>query len=328
LSDIPAQSELASSNFVLVDYQNGVAIKSGGFVYQLNQEEIQNKYKENLPQNYYDPKIIDEAAWTQRAKYVSEDTFVGREPEHPSVNNWQISKGIHGFNISFSELSSDRLDISASPIGQAFRLDTLAYGRDGLIAEISLDGKTKETVYLGAPTSEQAASMHKLTENIIAPTGPDKIRAYVDLINDLSQNLQQSNTKALENLQTGQFVVVRDQGESVGVMYQVFGPNRDLVIVGGSDNELRHPPMLSHDELANKVITAVDFEKAVADKIRFSNDIVYAELNENKVGGKIAVTIGEKDLASDHVNGATYFAQTTKIDVDKAVTNECPSHEL
>ena len=149
----------------------------------------------------------------------------------------------------------------------------------------------------------------------------------IDMINEKSLDKHQANTKALDDLQVGSYVIVKNEhdGERVGVLYQVVGKNHDLMIVGDTDNEYRHPTIIKHDELANLSLTAVELDKSVADRLRFAETIVHAEVDQRKVGSesKIAVTLGEKDLASDHVNGATSFCKTANvIDVDKVVDNE------
>ena len=327
LSEIPA--DLASSNFVLVDYQNGVAIREGGLVYQLDTKEIHDTYGKDIPQNYYDPKIAEPLSeLTKYATYVSEETFAGKDNSVPAINNWTIQPGVDGNYISFSELSKpDNLALTSSPIGQSFKLESIAYSDEGIIASISMYGKESETVKLGSPTAEQVATIERATETIITPTGPDKIRAYIDMINEKSLDKHQANTKALDDLQVGSYVIVKNEhdGERVGVLYQVVGKNHDLMIVGDTDNEYRHPTIIKHDELANLSLTAVELDKSVADRLRFAETIVHAEVDQRKVGSesKIAVTLGEKDLASDHVNGATSFCKTANvIDVDKVVDNE------
>lgn len=327
LSEIPA--DLASSNFVLVDYQNGIAIREGGLVHQLDQKEIHDTYGKNVPHNYYDPKIAESIAdLTKYATYVSEETFAGKDNSVPAVNNWTIQRGVDGNYISFSELSSpDNISLTSSPIGQSFKVESLAYSDEGVIASISMHGKETQTIKLGCPTAEQVANMERATETIITPTGPDKIRAYIDMINDLSYDKHQANTKALDDLQVGSYVVVKNEYDSdrVGVLYQVVGKNHDLMIVGDTDNEYRHPTIIKSDELANLSITSVELDKHVADRLRFAENVVYAEVDQRKVGSesKIAVTLGEKDLASDHVNGATSFCKTANvIDVDKTVEME------
>jgi hypothetical protein len=251
----------------------------------------------------------------------------------PAVNNWTIQPGIDGFKISFSEMSvDDKLNMTASPIGQSFDLKSLSYGPDGLIADISIDGKSAETIKLGAPTEEQVELMYKATERLIAPTGPDKVRAYVDMINDLSYNVHQSNTKALDSLSVGQYVIVQNEDEKVGVLYQIVGRKHDLVIVGDTDNEMRHPTVIRHDELANKTLYAVDdLSKAVRDNLRLTTETVYAEIDETKVGkvDKMAITLGEKDLASDHVNGATYSCKVSAVDVElEKEADKYTDHEI
>lgn len=323
LSELPA--DLASSNFVLVDYQNAIAIREGGVVYQLDKAEIASTYSDKIPQNYYDPKIAEPIdALMEHATYVSEERFAGKTPAMPAVNNWTIQPGVDGFKISFSEMGADdKLNMTTSPIGQSFALKSLTYGPDGLMADISIDGKPAETVKLGEPTAAQIALMEKATESLIAPTGPDKIKAYVDMINDLSYNAHQSNDKALDSLNVGQYVIVKNEGESVGVLYQIIGKNHDLVLVGESDNEMRHPTLIHSDELAHKTLYAVDdLSKTVRDNLRFRGEITYAEIDETKVGKaeKMAITLGEKDLASDYVNGATYSCKISKIDVEPEKT--------
>ncbi len=314
--DIPINaSDAKDKKFVLVDYENGVAIREGGMCYSISKEQYKifterlMSEKLEIPKNFYDEKIAQpETALLKYSTFVSPEKFEGASVDiKPMVDNWSIYNSKGNFMLSFNDVC---FDDSTTTIGKQFEIQRLYMGSDGLYAKIAspMDHELNSTskvydVRLGMPTEEQIKAIENATANLPLNTAYEKLDAYCNMI-ELANNNSKYNNSNIE-LHRGDYISVQDENSKLGVLYKVINNQGDLMIVGNTDNEIVHSSFLSKDDLERKNISRIELPEDAISRMKFAERIVYTE-TEISPTGKANVTLGDRDLASGHVEGITY----------------------
>ena len=332
IESIPKTPQEAVDNkFVLIDYTQGVAIREGGLCYKLNQKDLTELFGESRPNNYYNQNIASAIDTLEKhAQFVSPEQFAGKTNDlQPSVNDWSISISSTGKPmLSFSEASASS---AMSTIGNDYEIRNITVGNDGktIYAELanplghdSNSTGNVSTVRLCMPSEHQFEVMEKATANTIGDA-QHKIQHYFEQVNELANGVTQDRT--LNNkLEVGHYVVVQTSQDEPGVLYKVVGANRDLLIVGGTDNAVTHPVVLSADALDGKNVTQLDnpLHPALETQLRFERSIVYAEVGKDSHDNVTSVTIGNRVFVEDgmedgnkaRVEGNTYRCSGVELD--------------
>ena len=332
MESIPKTPQEAIDNkFVLVDYTQGVAIREGGLCYKLNQKDLTELFGETRPQNYYNQNIAYPMDTLEKhAQFVSREQFAGKTNDlQPSVNDWSISISSNGKPmLSFSEASASS---TMSTIGNDYEIRNITISNDGkaIYAELANplghDSNTTgnvSTVRLCMPSEHQFDVMEKATANTIGDA-QHKIQHYFEQVNELANGVTQDRTLS-NKLEVGHYVVVQTSQDEPGVLYKVVGANRDLLIVGGTDNAVTHPVVLSADALDGKNVTQLDnpLPQHLETQLRFERSIVYAEVGKDTNGNVASVTVGNRVFVEDgmeddnkaRVEGNTYRCKGVELD--------------
>jgi hypothetical protein len=218
-----------------------------------------------------------------------------------------------------------------STIGNDYEIRNITISNDGkaIYAELANplghDSNTTgnvSTVRLCMPSEHQFDVMEKATANTIGDA-QHKIQHYFEQVNELANGVTQDRTLS-NKLEVGHYVVVQTSQDEPGVLYKVVGANRDLLIVGGTDNAVTHPVVLSADALDGKNVTQLDnpLPQHLETQLRFERSIVYAEIGKDTNGNVASVTVGNRVFVEDgmeddnkaRVEGNTYRCKGVELD--------------
>lgn len=322
---IPRSYEEASnSNFVVVDYELGLAIKDNGMVYRMRQSDLQGINAIN----YYDEKIIDNPEdLALKSRFVSASKFdSGREDYVPSVNGWEIKISPDGRpNLYFSESSSHP---SVEWGSQGLEISQIAISEDGKCVEAKLrnvldnEHNTSgviDSVRLCAPSSSQISAMESATANTVGDAN-DKIRHYFSQVNDLTKGLNMSGSFDHDSLKIGQYLIVKNsEHDSIGALYKVCGESGEMLIVGGADQSAKHPIMYDKlDSLIGKQVVVLDIPENMNQDFRWASSTVYIS-DVHYENGKVSFSYGQMDLLNNTVVGPSYTCKGEVLNVDQVV---------
>lgn len=333
LDEIPINAQDAKDKkFVLVDYDNGVAIREGGLCYTIN-ESTKRQFIDKLnadklehPHNFYDEKIAQpQAVLLNHSTFVSQEKFEGSSVDiRPIVDNWSIYNSKGKFMLAFNDMCMDE---RTSTIGKDFEITKLHTGDDGIYATIAMpmkhgDNTTSRVfeVRLGMPTEEQMKTMEAATKDLPLITARQKVDAYCEQITlQNGKDMYQHNHIELHR---GDFVSVQDEKSQLGVLYKVIDNQGNLMIVGNTDNETVHPSFLSTNQLEHRAISKLELPEDTVSRVRFAEKIIYTE-SQVLDDGRARVTMGDRDLATNHVNGISDVCEHTEsYRVDKEDVHE------
>lgn len=325
--EIPISHEDAKKqNFVLVDYDLGVAIKDSGMVYRIKISDIPKDHDVN----FYDSKIIDDvSSLTQNARFVSASNFdFGKTDYLPSVNNWEINISSSGRPmLSFSEADFHQ---SLGDLSNTYEVAKVRISEDGKTVEAQLvtpisntentSGKI-QSVRLCSPSEDQIQTMETSTANTIGSAN-EKVQHYFSQVNELAAGYILHGEVDHSKLEIGQYLVVKNNAEDkFGVMYKVCGENGEMLIVGGADNSAKHPIMYTGiNQLAGKDVTLVDLPDIIDQDMRWAKSTVY--ISDLKVDqNRVSFSYGQMDLLNDTVGGPSCHCKGEKLN-SREVTME------
>lgn len=325
--EVPTSAEDAKvKQFVLVDYDLGVAIKDGGMVYRVRQSDIPEAHGPN----FYDPKILDSNNdLAADARFVSASKFdTGKDDYAPSVNKWEINISSSGRPIlSFAEADFHR---SLGDLASTYEVSKVRVSENGsfieaeLVSPIANSGNTSgsiSTVRLCAPSEDQIRTMENATEHTIGSAN-EKLQHYFSQVNELASGYILHGEIDHSQLGIGQYLVVKnDPEDKFGVMYKVCGENGEMLIVGGADNSAKHPTMYADlHQLAGKDVTLVNPPETVDQDMRWAKSTVYiSDLKMEKDG--VSFSYGPMDLLHDTTGGPTCHCSGEKLDSKEPVVD-------
>lgn len=326
--EIPASHEDAKKhNFVLIDYDLGVAIKDGGMVYRMKLSDIPRDHDTN----FYDSKIIDEASkLTQNARFVSASNFdFGSVDYLPSVNNWEINTSSSGRPIlSFSEADFHQ---SLRDLSNTYEVSKIRISEDGKTVEAELvtpiasaentSGKIS-AVRLCAPSEEQIQTIESATVHTIGSAN-EKVQHYFSQVNELASGYILHGEFDKPKLEMGQYLIVKNNADDkFGVMYKVCGDGGEMLIVGGSDESAKHPIMYTGiNQLAGKDVTLIDLPNTVDQDMRWAKSTVYiSDLKADQ--GRVSFSYGQMDLLNDTVGGPSCNCRGEKLSSRETVSEK------
>ena len=305
LHEIPQTHEEAKLNgFKLVDYDNGVAVRSNGFVYRIKQSDIDDVFASiKKPDNYFDAKTVCafEDISKNQAQFVSSERFNGNTNDTlPSVNGWSISVDSHNKPVlKFEEAS---VATSLSNIGQERNIKNLSLASDGKTLLATIEGTighdnntsgNVSTIRLCMPTDEQITTMQDKTAKVAGDI-ESKMRHYCHQINDLTREGDFANESSHHmTLRKGSFVAVQFNDNEPAILYKVANAKGDMIMMGGTDNEQRHPTVLTQEDLAGKKATALEFEHQSMGFLRMHEGPVRVEIHKDENDRIISATVGD-----------------------------------
>lgn len=336
--------DAAEKKFVLIDYDQGVAIREGGLCYKIKQSDIAEMFGESRPQNYYAESIAEKMSSIERyAQFVSTEQFAGKTGDiQPSVNNWSINVGADGKpKLSFTESSTS---IGTSTIGASYDIKSITVDKNGtgiyaeLVEPLHHTENTSSTIHqirLCMPSDKQFDVMERATAHTVGDAG-EKMRHYFEQVNDVAYGHSRNIQTRTNELETGKYVVVQNTPDEPGVLYKVVGAKKDLLIVGGTDDSIVHPAVLKSEALEGKTVTQLNnIPQHVESQLRFEKTICYAEVGRSTNGNVESVTIGERVHMPDkdgdskvRVEGNTFRCEGVDINNEKAVEHKEPTFDV
>ena len=330
--------EAADKKFVLIDYDQGVAIREGGLCYKIKQSDIADIFGESRPQNYYAQSIAEKLPSIERyAQFVSAEQFAGKTGDiQPSVNNWSINVGADGKpKLSFTESSAS---IGTSTIGASYDIKSITVDKNGtgiyaeLVEPLRHSENTSSTIHqvrLCMPSDKQFDVMERATAHTVGDAG-EKMRHYFEQVNEVAYGHSRNVQTRTNELEAGKYVVVQNTPDEPGVLYKVVGAKKDLLIVGGTDDSVAHPAVLRSEALEGKTVTQLNkLPQHVESQLRFEKTICYAEVGRSTGGNVESVIIGERVHMPDkdgnskvRVEGNTFRCEGVELNNEKAVERE------
>ena len=321
LQNIPkTEEEARKQNFLLIDYDKGIAIREGGLVYAIKPQDLMDMAQslDGKPRNFYDERIatpIDKAL--ENANFVAPEKFaLGVHDIKPMVNEWNMTAGADGkVRLSFAETSLDQYTPTLGGEGHVVKSVYISDDGKELVARVqgNISHETNSTteiqdIRLGRPTQEQMEFIDKTTQNVVGNAG-DRLQYWVDNVNDLSLGRGNVVNDKIEFAKVGDLVLIQETDKSVCSVWTVerdIDNNLNLVRFGPSDGKM--PSVISMDSdilQSHKFYTFEPTNDAYMD-MAYSRNAVYAEpirqhgdnhsIVGMRMGERIAVIEGEEHI--------------------------------
>ena len=327
-------ADAREKGFVMIDFDNGVAIKTDGRCYTVSQEEIDKAYPNGRPpMNFVDTNVTQNLIELQsNSRFVAPEEFNGSKQADviPTLNQWSISgyppklfynESAFGSDTTIPQTKVDGLEIqSITSFSEKGKPSEIVVT---LREPITNDGNSTSTVSqirLGMPTEEQLATMEKLTERT-AGGASARLQHYFDQVNEACVDKSAAQTFKQKNhisVDIAKYCIVHDADSDVGRLYEIIDKQGTMVAVGNPSSSEAYS-MIYRNGNANGFSTTIiepdsDIHK-YAERLAQQGKGVYAEIRND---GE-AVRIGNLDLAKDddgtrHVNGMTVSARFEDLD--------------
>jgi hypothetical protein len=329
---IIANTELAKQQgFVMIDFDNGIAIKTDGRCFMIDQAEIDKAYPDAKPfYNIVDLGRMQNISELQHdSKFVAPEVFDGAKEAdvNPTINQWSISGYPPRIFYNESSFGSDTALLTPNNALNGLEIQNIAiYSDKDKPAEIIVtvkqpidnDGNSTSHVSqirLGMPTEEQLLTMERFTERT-AGDAVTKLENYVNQVNAACADKTVTNSFSQEDhisVEAGRYCIVHNAGSNVGRLYEIVDNQGTMVAVGTPSNSEAYQLIYRNGHADGYNVTLIEPQSDIhkyANHLAQQEKGVYAEIRDN---GE-SVRIGNLDLARDddgvrHVNGMTVSAR-------------------